>query len=151
MSKYKEELVPLSEKQMPYMNTWLKIKLRSCSIFCVPIPCIYFLLGLPVGSLKKYRTLAVSEAQNIEQLTRALSGIIIIFIPNKDPKYQTIRLIADTCMAALFSVNEFWLQPNGTLAAFISDLTPPGMLTRTWPQGQGPDPQGPGQGPRLDK
>jgi len=41
---------------------------------------------------QKYRTLAVpvSVAQNIELLT--LSGITIIFIADKEPKYQTVRL-----------------------------------------------------------
>ena len=42
----------------------------------------------------KYRTLAVpvSVAQNIELFTHALSCIIIIFIPNKETKYRTVRL-----------------------------------------------------------
>jgi len=31
-------------------------------------------------------------AQNIELLTHALSGITIILIPNKGPKYRTVRL-----------------------------------------------------------
>src|SRR6218665_1232033 len=43
---------------------------------------------------QKYRTLTVpmSIAQNIELLTSALSGITIIFIPDKEPKYWTVRL-----------------------------------------------------------
>ena len=43
---------------------------------------------------QKYRTLTVpmSIAQNIELLTSALSGITIIFIPDKEPKYWTLRL-----------------------------------------------------------
>src|SRR6218665_2089667 len=42
---------------------------------------------------QKYRTLTVpmSVAQNIELLTSALSGITII-IPDKEPKYWTVRL-----------------------------------------------------------
>jgi|SRR6218665_2836856 len=34
----------------------------------------------------------VSVAQNIELFTRALSGITIIFIPDKKPNYRTVRL-----------------------------------------------------------
>jgi len=42
----------------------------------------------------KYRTLAVpvSVTQNIELFTHALSGITVIFIPDKEPKYRTVRL-----------------------------------------------------------
>jgi len=42
----------------------------------------------------KYWTLAVpmSVAQNIELFTHVLSGITIIFIPDKEPKYLTVRL-----------------------------------------------------------
>ena len=46
---------------------------------------------------QKYRTLTVpmSVAQNIELLTHALLfGITIIFVPNKEPKYRTVRLNA---------------------------------------------------------
>jgi len=43
---------------------------------------------------QKYWTLTVSMlvAQNIELLTHALSGITIILIPNKGPKYRTVQL-----------------------------------------------------------
>jgi len=42
----------------------------------------------------KYWTLAVplSVAENIELFTHALSGITIIIIPDKEPKYRTVRL-----------------------------------------------------------
>ena|SRR6218665_541414 len=42
----------------------------------------------------KYRTLAVLVylAQNVEPFKHALSSITIIFIPDKDQKYLTIRL-----------------------------------------------------------
>ena len=45
-------------------------------------------------ALSKYRTLAMlmSMAQNFELFTHALSGITIIFIPNKESKYRTVRL-----------------------------------------------------------
>jgi len=38
----------------------------------------------------KYQTLFV--AQNFELITHALSGVTIIFIPDKEPKYRTVRL-----------------------------------------------------------
>jgi len=39
----------------------------------------------------KYRTLSVSAAQNIELFIHALSGITIIFIPDKEPKNWTVQ------------------------------------------------------------
>src|SRR6218665_2669659 len=36
--------------------------------------------------------MAVPVAQNIELFTHALSGITIIFIPDKEPKYRKVRL-----------------------------------------------------------
>jgi len=46
------------------------------------------------GFSQKYRTLVVpmSVAQNIQLWTHALSGIIVIFIPDKEQKYQTVHL-----------------------------------------------------------
>jgi len=43
---------------------------------------------------QKYRTLTVSMlvAQNVELFTLALSGITIILIPDKSPKYRTVRI-----------------------------------------------------------
>jgi len=51
-------------------------------------------LGLPGGSLKNtgHCSVSVSVARNIELLTHALFGITVIFIPDKDPKYRTVRL-----------------------------------------------------------
>src|SRR6218665_1917303 len=52
-------------------------------------------IGLPCRWLsQKYRTLTMSMlvAQNIELFTLALSGITIILIPEKGPKYRTVRL-----------------------------------------------------------
>src|SRR6218665_1177655 len=37
-------------------------------------------------------SLEASVAQNIEIFAHALSGIAIIFIPDKEPKYRTIQL-----------------------------------------------------------
>jgi len=39
-----------------------------------------------------YLILPVLVANNIELLTLALSGITAIFIPDKEPKYRTVRL-----------------------------------------------------------
>jgi len=50
------------------------------------------LFGLPGGSFQNTGTLAVSVAQNIESFTHTLSGITIIFIPDKEPKCRTARL-----------------------------------------------------------
>src|SRR6218665_3029962 len=52
-------------------------------------------IGLPYRWLsQQYRTLTMSMlvAQNIKLFTLALSGITIILIPNKGPKYRRVRL-----------------------------------------------------------
>jgi len=43
-------------------------------------------VGLPSGSLKN---IGHWQRPNIQLLTQALSGITIIFLPDKEPKYRT--------------------------------------------------------------
>jgi len=51
-----------------------------------------FYAWLPGGSLQNTRHWPVSVAQDIELLTHALSGVTIIFIRDKEPKYLTVQL-----------------------------------------------------------
>jgi len=55
---------------------------------------IALVLGLPDGCLQNTGQFAVpvSVGRNIELFTHALSFISIISIPDKEPKYRTVRL-----------------------------------------------------------
>jgi len=63
----------------------------SCTVFLIYMASLTVLSGHRVARWvsPKYRTLAVT--QNIELFIHALSGITIVFIPDKEPKYRIVR------------------------------------------------------------
>jgi len=50
----------------------------------------------------------MSVAQNIELLTHALSGITIIFMPDKDPKYRAVRLNTGDLAKLIEVQRKYW-------------------------------------------
>ena len=65
---------------------------KEALAIAINIACPYGCHGRWLSQNYRTLTVSLSGAQNIELFTHALSGITTIFIPDKDPKYRTVRL-----------------------------------------------------------